>query len=620
MFSTNFHTKTIPSRWTGLLTYLLFVLFIVSCNPVTSGREIDKSKLYLEQTLAGLEPEIFAPGIISLEGRHEECPVFSPDSTEFYFTVWEQPEPEVFHTILYTTLQNGKWTKPEVAPFSQAYSNHCPTFSPDGQTLFFVSTRPPEPGAPPSDDTNLWLVTRTEEGWSEPKILPAPVNSEAGEYRPSVTADGTLYFLSHRASGRGQADLYRALLTDGGSWIVENLGAPINTKYEDGAVSIAPDGSYLIMVAFYADQTPPFNGDLYLSFSTQDDTWTTPTRIDWPGLNTSANEYQPMLSPDGKYLFFARSSGYPSGDIYWVDMRALEKFLAPPATADVEEVQVYLDQTPPGLEPEVFAPRMVSINNRGEFRAAFSPDGREFYFSITTESPRTPYGLLFTEQENGGWTDLAPPSFFEAGDLEPFLSPDGQRLYFTSNRPPIASDEDYNLWVVEQTEAGWSEPKLLAEPINTTASEWYASETNDGTLYFASERDDGEGGLDIYFSEPSDGQYSTVENIGDSINTIYEDFDAYINPEEKFMIFCSSRPGGQGGSDLYISFRQDDGAWIEPVNMDEPFNTYSDEFAPSISPDGKYFFFNRWGNLYWVDAKALDEFISSAVTEAPSDK
>jgi hypothetical protein len=358
MFSTNFHTKTIPSRWTGLLTYLLFVLFIVSCNPVTSGREIDKSKLYLEQTLAGLEPEIFAPGIISLEGRHEECPVFSPDSTEFYFTVWEQPEPEVFHTILYTTLQNGKWTKPEVAPFSQAYSNHCPTFSPDGQTLFFVSTRPPEPGAPPSDDTNLWLVTRTEEGWSEPKIFPAPVNSEAGEYRPSVAADGTLYFLSHRASGRGQADLYRALLTDGGSWIVENLGGPINTKYEDGAVSIAPDGSYLIMVAFYADQTPPFNGDLYLSFSTQDDTWTTPTRIDWPGLNTSANEYQPMLSPDGKYLFFARSSGYPSGDIYWVDMRALEKFLAPPATADVEEVQVYLDQFSPRTdEPDFISPQ-----------------------------------------------------------------------------------------------------------------------------------------------------------------------------------------------------------------------------------------------------------------------
>jgi Tol biopolymer transport system component len=277
----------------------------------------------------------------------------------------------------------------------------------------------------------------------------------------------------------------------------------------------------------------------------------------------------------------------------------------PPVTGD------YLGLSPPGLEPEVFSPNHISKRDRGEFRVSFSPDAEQIYYSISPSpvlGSVNLYGIEYTIREDDEWGGLEKV-IFEGSDqgvdfLEPFVSPDGQALYFTTNLPPVADSDDYNLAVAHRTADGWGDVEILPEPVNSSASEWYPSLTTRGTLYFSSWRDSGFGGGDIYQARLENGIY-TVENLGETINSTSNDADAYIDPDERFIIFFSNRSGGEGGSDLYISIQDEDERWSTPANLGPPINSTYDEFAPSISPDGRYFFFMRDGDIYWVDIQAL---------------
>jgi hypothetical protein len=134
-----------------------------------------------------------------------------------------------------------------------------------------------------------------------------------------------------------------------------------------------------------------------------------------------------------------------------------------------------------------------------------------------------------------------------------------------------------------------------------------------GTLYFASNRSGGEGDMDIYRSVPIDGEYREVENLGPPVNSPHLEASPYLSTDERFLTFESWRPGGHGKGDLYISYRKGDGSWTRPQNLGPLFNTEQIEDGGSISPDGKYFFFNRrrdWvtdeqTDIYWVDIRAV---------------
>jgi Tol biopolymer transport system component len=269
---------------------------------------------------------------------------------------------------------------------------------------------------------------------------------------------------------------------------------------------------------------------------------------------------------------------------------------------------MYLSQPRPGLVPEVFAPGIVSLDNQVEFNITFTPDGMEIYFTVGT---RTQTSIMFTKLENGHWTEpeLAPFSR-EYANWSPFISGDGQKLYFVSDRQPDASSprSDPNIWMVERTEEGWTEPKYLDEPINSFDAEYTPFVASDGTLYFLSNRPGGYGQIDIYFSKLIDAKYSTVENIGEPINTQYSDEGMVMTQDGRYMILTSNRPGTRGDVDLYIGIRNEDGSWQPPQNLGDKFNTSSPQYAPRFSLDGKFFFFFSEGDMYWVDSKALDEF------------
>ena len=171
----------------------------------------------------------------------------------------------------------------------------------------------------------------------------------------------------------------------------------------------------------------------------------------------------------------------------------------------------YLGQTPPGLEPQVFAPDVISIPNRSERIGSFTPDGKEFYFTVTN-SDWSGNRVMMTSQAEGVWTTPAVLPFSREIDTNMYLSPDGQRLFLTSSRPG-SSWLTFNIWMCERQGSIWSDPVKLA--INSSRMDFAGTCTWSGTLYFASERD---GTFAIFRSVPVAGEYTTVEKLPSHIN------------------------------------------------------------------------------------------------------
>ena len=261
----------------------------------------------------------------------------------------------------------------------------------------------------------------------------------------------------------------------------------------------------------------------------------------------------------------------------------------------------YLGQTPPGETAELFAPGIVSTCKQHS-SAYFSPDGKEVYFSRMLPLPHV---IMYMKEENGIWTK--PRVALEG--LTPFLSPDGKKLFFS---------RDWALWIAEKEGNRWSEPKNLGNVVNFQKRQDAPSITYDGTLYFCSMYGDFDG---IYRAELSNGLYLEREKLGFGINSGSVNGMSYIAPDESYLIITSFRSGSIGMSDLFISFRSGDGTWTKPKNMGRKINSEAKEGYPYVTVDGKYFFFystrisvlnkNRIpdgpGNVYWIDAKIIEE-------------
>jgi len=258
----------------------------------------------------------------------------------------------------------------------------------------------------------------------------------------------------------------------------------------------------------------------------------------------------------------------------------------------------YLGQKPPGEKPQLFLPGIIS-NCDLHSGVYFSPYGKEVYYSISKESQHT---IMFMKEENGRWT--RPKSLCPG--LAPFLSPDGKTLLFTTR--------DYEIWKMERSANNWSKPVSLGPTINCSRSQYSSCVTDDGTLYYLNAKG-------IVRSAFIEGCYTEPAPLGKGINSNNYEGPVYVAPDKSYLIFSSFRPGGYGSSDLYISFRGEDGAWTEPRNMGSKINSDSRDRLAFVSSDGKYLFFNSSrvsvlntkplsggpGNAFWVDAKIIDE-------------
>lgn len=246
-----------------------------------------------------------------------------------------------------------------------------------------------------------------------------------------------------------------------------------------------------------------------------------------------------------------------------------------------------------------FLPGIVSIDSL-DFNAAFSPNGNRFYFS---RSGRGKYLIMESVYKNGVWTDpVISPSFDTMySNTDPFFAANGD-LYFISNRPANPTDtiKDYDIYRAANENYGM--PERL--PVNSDSTEYYVSVAKNGNIYFASYRD---GNLDLYMSEKADDKWLQPVNLGAVVNSISDEHDPLIAPDESWLIFTSTRPGGLGEADLYISF-QKNGVWQSPKNMGPKINTVTYEYCPNLSPDGKYFLFSSELDVKWIGADVLKGF------------
>lgn len=266
--------------------------------------------------------------------------------------------------------------------------------------------------------------------------------------------------------------------------------------------------------------------------------------------------------------------------------------------------------------PVLFLPGMVSTH-LAERDAALSHDRQEFYYTVTSYSHPV---IVFTREQDDQWSEpqVAPFSGVYS-DLEPHFLPDGNTLYFASNRPLKEGDpvKDFDIWGVNRKPDGWGEPYNLGVPVNTAANEFYPTVTNNGTIYWTSVSSDGIGGEDIFFSRLLEGEYHIASVVSDSINTRADEYNAFIARDESYLIFTSSGWGsGQGSGDLWISFRKEDQSWSQPVNMGPAVNSPYFDFCPFVSEDGRHLFFtsNRPGQALAPSPVSYHDILEYAAT------
>jgi hypothetical protein len=259
--------------------------------------------------------------------------------------------------------------------------------------------------------------------------------------------------------------------------------------------------------------------------------------------------------------------------------------------------KAYFGEEPPGLTPKIFAPGLISTRGNFEFACTFSPDGKEFYF--TRRNDKGANVIMVSKWENSGWTAPDTAAFSHPGDHEPHVTPDGKKLYFGTTRiKPGADNPAYGIWVMNKTGSEWSTPEYAADGM-------YASATRNGSLYLTDIEGLTDGGIiKLYLNN---GVFGNPERLKGGVNHPVNGIHPFIEPNEAFLLFDCYRKDGFGGEgDIYVSFRAADGNWTEAINLGAEVNGPGVEFCASISPDGKYIFYTKNRDIYWVSSKILD--------------
>jgi Tol biopolymer transport system component len=264
-----------------LLVLLIVVIQVGNYSPAQSW-------LYLGQEPPGMEPQRFPPDslLANEDWFWHGSPSFSPDGREMY---WAKYQVNGHSEIWFVECVDSHWTSPQIAPFASGYAENNALFSPDGDSLYYQSTRP---------GGFIFLVTRTLNGWSEPVPLgiPVPTGMTAG-LQFSITGDKSIYFELWEGSN---LDLYKTKYSNGDYLTPVNLGNNINSDHLDFTPFVHPDEDYLI---FNSDR-PGGEGsnDLYISFQDSNGDWSEAQNMGTI-FNSDAADIWPYVTPDGNYFY-----------------------------------------------------------------------------------------------------------------------------------------------------------------------------------------------------------------------------------------------------------------------------------------------------------------------------
>jgi len=264
-------------------------------------------------------PARWMPAALSSE-LYESSPTFSRDGRELYF--FRADKRFGNYRLLQSRCIDGRWSAPTAPAFAATAGTleADPALAPDGRRLYYVSAR----DAANADDLDIWYVERSADDapWSEPRRLPAPVNSPSAELLPRPLIDGRLLFGSSRPGGHGQGDIYIATPQRDGRWRVDNIGPPTSTAANEYEAELSRDGKVMVVVADRGDRS-----HLYV-YDRRGNGWRERGRVP-----ARADVFQvgPLLSPDADRLLFAQADGGRSGEWFVVDLRAGADRRWPPA-------------------------------------------------------------------------------------------------------------------------------------------------------------------------------------------------------------------------------------------------------------------------------------------------
>ena len=262
--------------------------------------------------------------------------------------------------------------------------------------------------------------------------------------------------------------------------------------------------------------------------------------------------------------------------------------------------------------PEIFASGAISTT-APEFSISLSSDMRTAYFNRASEDRRF---LTIMKAVLGpqGWTNADAVIFdTQFSNVDPFVTADGKRLYFSSNRPTAEADTvlDFNTWYMEKAGDGWSDPRTLPG-VNSPGIDLYVTIDRAGTMYFSSNYTRV---MRIYSSRLVNGAYQQpllVDFVG---NNEIGGGNPAIHPDGDMLVFVT----GGDSADLYLTCLKN-GKWTVPARIGNGVNSDLTDFAPSFTHDGKTFFFTSErpglapartdgsrppGDIYYVSAASL---------------
>lgn len=244
---------------------------------------------YLGQKPPGMTPEIFAPGIISTEKFREFSGTFTPDGHTYYFFRFAETP-----VMMECTITDQGWTEPVPASFNSGYIDNEPHVTYDGTSLFFCSNRPYSGSGEGRIFTQVWIMRRLGETWSN------PIHLQMG-MAPTTTEDGKIYIGS---------TIYR--MFNDSLELVEEIAYSNSVEQSDRLPAdhtcISRNESYRLF---------DHNQVLYVSFRKKDGTWSSPINLS-KKMDLEGGIILPTLSPDNNYLFFCYKE-----DIWWVSAKII---------------------------------------------------------------------------------------------------------------------------------------------------------------------------------------------------------------------------------------------------------------------------------------------------------
>lgn len=290
----------------------------------------------------------------------------------------------------------------------------------------------------------------------------------------------------------------------------------------------------------------------------------------------------------------------------------------------------YYEMKKPGDKPELFAAGFISSSS-DELNAAFSPDGKAFYFSMR----RGYYFNIFITEllEDGSWSPIKLASFSgKYSDADPVFNKDGSRLYYCTTMQNSADDSsrDFNIAYVDRNPKGWGDP-VIAD-FCTELDECFVSFTEDEKQFYFHRRI--EGNNYMFLTEKTESGFTDAVMLPEPLNSGESEWDPMISPDGSYLMFSSSRIGNLGRGDLYVSFNKGE-EWTDPVSLGRQINSPGMDYCPSLSPDGKYLFYssyrylpirepdkartdneiielyrgpgNGYGDIYWVSTSVIEK-------------